>query len=460
MTYQNRNNYITSWNLYRAGDTGSTYSLVSSVPVTQSVFIDDIGVDGLGVTLGTSYTDTEGNSVTYAPPPANAFCPTLYMGMLFMIVGNTVQWTPVESPDAWPPGYSVSFPFAPLWLEAFGGGLCVFCPDRIYRLDGTDGGNMQRTELRADGCIAPYSVQKAQNICIYLSKRGIMMFDGHSAQCISEPAIPYKMFTFPDWITTNSIPQQWWWRTTDNEAQYGELLWASGNSITALDPTGQVTARDVPADGIVYGIKSFVWLNKYFLYYSDALSTDHVMGTTWCLDLGTPGSPITTLGMKVLDAHVTETGDAYILVNSYPDDRTSDFLAVQSIFDGTPGYQSGPTGSALMRFNPLSALKVPIRIRSSENSAGSPQLRKRWREVRVFGDGTCQLRVYIDGELITLANGETAAVIDCTDKPGYPRRILLPPGTWGESIAYEIIGSIDIRAIQAGFDWMTGKTHG
>ena len=463
--YQYLNNYIIGWNLYRAGDTGSAYSLVTTVPITQTVYLDTVGITGLGSTLGSSYTDAEGEPITYAPPPASATNPTLYKSMVFMINGNSVIWGPVGVPDAFPPTYGQSFPFPPLWLEAYSDGLCVFCTDKIYRLDGYDAGSITKTETKAEGCIAPYSVQVTNNICLYLSKRGLMMFDGHQSQPLTESTIPYKMFLMP----TSSYPlspQNFWWRTTDNEAQTGELLWASGNQITSLDYNGQYTARDVVQDGPIYAIKSFLWLNKYFLYYTNANTTDFAAATCWCVDLGAPGMPVTTLGMKPLDAHINETGDCFLLVQNYstppsngPATNTDVFLAAQAQFDSYPAYGTIGLGTSVMRFNPIQARKIPIRLRAPENAGNAPHRRKRWREFRCYGDGTGQVRLYIDGTLVTFANGATQATIDAADTPAMPRRVLLPPGSWGYSMAHEIIGPIDVRAVEYGFDWMTGRSY-
>ena len=466
MQYQNLNNYIVGWNLYRAGDTGGSYSLVDTIPISQTVYIDTVGVAGLGPTIGTSYTDAEGNAITYAPPPPSASNPTLYKSMLFMINGNSVIWTPVSTPDAFPPTYSVPFPFQPLWLEAYADALCVFCADKIYRLDGFDAGGMTRTETKAEGCIAPYSIQVTNNICLYLSKRGLMAFDGHQSQPLTESTIPYKMFLTPSSSYPLS-PQGFWWRTTDNEAQTGELLWASGNQISALDYNGQYTARDNVQDGTIYSIRSFLWLNKYFLYYaSSSTNSDFAASTCWCVDLGSPGMPVTTLGVKPQDVHVNETGDCFILVlnNDAPPStglptNTEIFINAQSQFDSFPVYGALSFGSSVMRFNPLQAKKVPIRMRAPENAGGMPHKRKRWREFRCFGEGSGTVRIYIDGTLVTFANGSTTASIDTADTPNMVRRVLLPPGTWGYSMAHEIIGPIDIRAIEYGFDLMPGRSY-
>ena len=315
------NGYYKYWNIYRSGDSGSQFLLVAQVPIDKSYYDDSVGVTGLGGTISSSYTDENGAVVVYAPPASDAFCPTLYNGMLAMIRGNTVSWSPSGIPDAQPVAYSQSFSFPPMALASFAGGLIVFCPDGTYRLDGFSPGTMSLHRTKADGCIAPYSVQQVGNTLVYLSKRGIMLFDGVQAQCITEAVIPYKLFIMPSVNALNpstGLPlQDFWWQTTDNTSQYGALLWQDANSIPYQDPYGDVFARDIPKDGVVKNIRSFVWQNKYYLYFTDALGNDFAANTAWCLDLGAPDHPVTTFGMKATDSHVSSTGDAYVLLKTY-----------------------------------------------------------------------------------------------------------------------------------------------
>jgi hypothetical protein len=111
----------------------------------------------------------------------------------------------------------------------------------------------------------------------------------------------------------------------------------------------------------------------------------------------------------------------------------------------------------LYRFNPTIGQNVPMRWRTSEMVAGAPQTRKRWREVRLNGSGTHQLRVFIDGALLTMANGSTVTTLTLSESPIHPSRIMLPIGSWGYSCSVEGCGDGVVRLIELGFDPMAGE---
>ena len=462
------NGYYKYWNIYRAGDAGTTFNFVSQQPISTLTYTDTVGVTGLGESIPTFYPDiTTGGTVSFQPPPPNAGCPQLYNGMLFMIDGNTVRWTPTGYPDAWPSIYVQSFAFPPQAILAYGGGVYVFCENGIYRLDGFLPGQISMTELMASGCIAPYSPRLLGEHIIYLAKRGLMMIHGMTASSITERFIPYRLMTEPSAFIGGITAQNFWWFTTDHTSAYGALLDIGMNPIPAADGFGLVTAKDKPLTSLIYEARSFVWQNKYYLYFVNNPTNDFQGNPCWCIDLGImqlafvlPNYPITTLGFKPTDVHVSSTGECYSLLTIDPTNDPANqalFAAAESQFNTAFTPMVGATTQAIYRFNPTFGQNVPMRWRTSEVVAGAPSMRKRWREVRLNGSGTHQIRVFIDGALQTMATGATATTLTLSESPIHPSRILLPPGSWGFSCSVEGCGDGVVRVIELGFDPMAGE---
>ena len=69
-----------------------------------------------------------------------------------------------------------------------------------------------------------------------------------------------------------------------------------------------------PIDGYNRFIKSFYHLGKYYLFYT---GDDYAANTAVCVDMQMEGFPITTLGMKALDAHVDEYEQAFVLFDNH-----------------------------------------------------------------------------------------------------------------------------------------------
>jgi hypothetical protein len=369
---------------------------------------------------------------------------------------------------------------------------------------------MSLTQLQADGCIAPFSPRVVGEHIVYLSKRGLMLIRGMDAVCITERFIPYRLLTAPSAFIGGLNPYQsalsvdggasstvysfgidggnatstygfsydgggaystksFWWLTTERTSSYGALLDIGQNQITYLDQFGYVTSKDKPINGVIYEARSFVWQNKYYLYFVNSPSTDFIGNPCWCVDLGIPqlafqlpNYPITTLGFKPSDMHVTSTGECYALLTIDPVNdpyNQSNFIAAESQFNTIVNPQVTTQAQALYRFNPTYGQNVPVRFRTSEVTGDSPQTRKRWREVRLNGIGTCSVRVFIDGALLTTANGNTSNTLVLSESPIHPSRILLPFGSWGYACSIECCGDCTVRLIEFAYDPMAGEDN-
>lgn len=462
------NGYYKYWNIYRAGDSGTTFAFVTQQPIGVTTFTDTVGTTGLGGSLPTEYPDPDtGGIVIFAQPPVDLRSPHQYNGMTFGISGNSVRWTPTGEPDAWPLEYSQSFPYPPQCLLAHAGGLWIFCEDKIYRMDGFTPGAMGVQDTKADGCIAPYSPRVVGMMLVYLAKRGIMVISNMGeAICVTEHMIPYRLLTQPSSYIGGIMAQSYWWNTTDHLSSYGALLDIGMNPIPAADGYGVVAAKDKPMNSIIWEARSFVWQHKYYLYFSTIPTAEFIGNPCWCVDFGTlqqmyqlANRPITTLGFKPTDVHVSSTGECYALLSIDPtNDPTNQTLlaAAESVFNSAFTPLGSPSAQAVFRFNPSFGQNVPMRVRTSEITAGTPQDRKRWREVRLNGSGTCQMRVFVDGVLWPMANGSTVTNVTLSESPIHPSRVLLPTGSWGYSCSVEFCGDVTVRLIALGYDPMTG----
>lgn len=481
---QTKNKYYTNWNIYRAGDTGTAFSLVSSQPIDKTTYDDILPTTALGGVLGTEYLDSSGTLVVYGLPPQGLHSPCLFNEMLFGIDGNTVRWTPTGVPDAWPENYSQTFAYPPLRLMDFAGGIIVFCEDNIYRIDGFDPSQLSVHKTRADGCIAPYSPRILGSNLLYLARRGVMSFNGMDADCITESTLPFRVIVQPSNFPKNSyqtsyVMPRFWFYPTWMTAQYAQLIRGSGSQISVpatsdpsnipsgFAPIANLIANDYPIAGVIWDIRSFTWNNRYFLYFRSPLYTsaapsattlnnNYACNTTWCIDMGSPGMPVTTMGMKPVDSHVTSTGETYVLFNDQNLADLDSFLNAQEQFS-TSFSDTGSTYSGIVcQFNPVIGDVIPMHIRTAEITAGTPNVRKRWQEIRIFGDGSCQVRVFIDGVLTVFGNGNNQVNITCSEMPLHPARVLLPIGSWGYSASVEIVGKAPIRLIEISYDMMPG----
>ncbi len=167
-----------------------------------------------------------------------------------------------------------------------------------------------------------------------------------------------------------------------------------------------------------------------------------------CVDLGEPGMPITTLGVRPYDAHVTAMGHCYLLMASVSDDPggLSRFRQIQSELDPIPDGSLVASGQfTLSRFG-KGRERVPWYIRSGPMSQGIFTDRKRYYYLEVHGRGAVDVRVYVDGSPVARAH------LVATETPGRVRRINLPRSTRGYSLDLEMAGEDDLFAIELGYD--------
>jgi hypothetical protein len=301
------NGFYKYWNLYRNEQGG--WFLVKNVDIWDASYTDYKPFPALGATP-TSYYSENGQVVDYRPPPKGIVGIETHYGMKFAINGHQIRWTPILQPDAWPDTFTLTMAYKPVALASFAQGLIVLCEDAVYRIDGNQPTMLSIAKTRAeDGCIAAHSVQKTQQGLIYLSKRGIMLFDGTDAICITDTRIPSSSLTGPSRLPA---PIPFWWIPTTMTRNYADFAGEDGirgqNYAFTLDNTTTIP-------GINNYVKSFYHLGKYFMFYTGA---DYEGNTAICIDLQLPGYPITTLGLKAIDATVNEVEQAFVLLGNSP----------------------------------------------------------------------------------------------------------------------------------------------
>lgn len=299
------NGYYWKWRVYR-NDTG-IWSLVEEVDLDETTYTDGKPFSALGE-LPTSFYSENGITVDYDAPPLGLVGIENHYGMKFGIVGHSVRWTPPLASDAWPEVFSVTLAYKPVALASFGQGLIILAQDAIYRLDGNQATAMSISKTHAeDGCFAPHSVQKTDKGLIYLSKRGIMLFNGTHAECLTDTRIPGNTLTAPSRLATT---YNFWWMPTIMTRNYADFVGEDG--IRGVDYSFKLDNTKV-IEGYNKDVKSFYHQGKYYLFYT---GSNYQANTAVCVDLQMPGFPITTLGMKILDAHVNETEQAFLLLDN------------------------------------------------------------------------------------------------------------------------------------------------
>jgi hypothetical protein len=263
LKYVPYNGYIKYRNLYRIGDTDQ-YSLVTRVPVTTDRWTDGATMEYIDGTPPDSFYVEDGKTIIYDVPPLGMTGLTQHYGMMFGIDGNTVRWTPTGRPDAWPTIFAVKFPYKPLALSSWGQSLIILCLDGIYRLDGNIPTQMSLSQTQVgNGCIAPHSVQKTHAGLVYLSNRGIMLFNGSTSTCLTDGRIMSSFFT-----GTSSAPLtiNYMWQPTLLGYNYANLANSDGISSIVKNVNNLQETRAI--DGPIHEIKSFYHLGKYYMFWA------------------------------------------------------------------------------------------------------------------------------------------------------------------------------------------------
>lgn len=178
------------------------------------------------------------------------------------------------------------------------------------------------------------------------------------------------------------------------------------------------------------------------------LNLDYEAHTMVCVDMAPPGMPVTTLGLKLVDAHVSDLEDCVGLVRHY---WHRDGIRLKEAMKTWGQDFDGPIEAfpALLRLN-RSEDRVPIVVTSADLAFGDRARRKRFRFLEAHGRGTGTFRVYCDGRYVA------QQTVTATQTPDWARKMNLPRGTTGYCLRYEITGELEILGVVAGFDPLPG----
>lgn len=253
--------------IYRVGDV-SDWLRVKRIQAADwgQTFMDTVTTASLEGEAD-SYYDENGQTVIYAAPPSNLHGIVLHEEMLAGISGSQVRWTPKNRPDAWPVTFCAVVP-NPLALASYGGSLFILCGEGLWRLDGHEPTAMTLSyTMVADGCIAPRAVVVTTHGIIYPSRRGVMLFDGIKATCITEGRLPGSFFMTSSQLASpvNAFiyPAD---RTASYAALHGDRLWGGAGMGQAA-----INSFNAPMAGPIYNMRAFFLNGKYVLYWSDCV---------------------------------------------------------------------------------------------------------------------------------------------------------------------------------------------
>ena len=96
--------------------------------------------------------------------------------------------------------------------------------------------------------------------------------------------------------------------------------------------------------------------------------------------------------------------------------------------------------------------RIPWYIRTGPMSQGEPTRRKRYRYLEFQGEGSVDVRVYVDNRVV--ARGRMIAI----ETPNHLRRLNLPRSCWGYALDIEMAGDAELFAVSVKFDGMPSES--
>jgi hypothetical protein len=328
--YIPNNDYIYARRLYRIGDTGE-FLKVKDVPLWETTFVDARANILLSDAISSNYTDN-GIEVLYDAPPVGMREIISHYDMKFGIIGNSVRWTPNGVPDAWPEQYSQEFKYEPLAIRSWEQGVLVLCEDALYMLVGNTASTMSIAGTEAvDGCIAPGSVQATSVGVFYLSKRGLMLYQGGRAECVTELRIfPKTLLGTSRFTGDQELTRKPYYFLLSRHSYLYRSMVAADQPLPPLEHDPIDIDSTEPSSSVIPEIGSFYVGGRYYMYWADqnggfqndgglglpsVMHNNYECHTMICVDTYSEGMPITTLGLKPKSVFVTEKEDAVFLVS-------------------------------------------------------------------------------------------------------------------------------------------------
>lgn len=328
VTYVPNNGHITHRLLYRIGAGGDSASgttelrLVARVPYMESEYIDASPDSEVGELIPTYYQSPAGY-VVYDAPPLGITLLTMHQDIVFAVTGHNLIWSDKGKPDAFASVFSHSFSSKPLALKSYAGALIVFCQDRLYRVDGVDPSMLSIHPTRTtEGCVGGAAVE-ANGRLYYMAARGLMVFDGEDATCVTDKAIPPQF-----WRQTNIYMD-----TDDNSYSFLiPALKSQGYQALLENPVDSVPGLGVSTEAFTVGdLRAFAWDGRVVVYWSN-VDKFQASGAV-IIDTTIAKPPITFSSVRILDAHVDELERPYILIGHNPIPNGLYFVPEEYIWD-------------------------------------------------------------------------------------------------------------------------------
>lgn len=170
---------VTHKRLYRVGGNITAFTLVVQLSDTVTDYADSLGDTELDGRL------LESDNYTEAPTGLRFL--TESFAMLFGAVDNTLRFTPIAVPDAWPPEYSIQFSAPVTGIGPVANGVLVFTKYRTFLITGTGPLSLSQQPLSGDqGCVDHTSIQEIGPALIWASVEGLCMSAGDAVTNITK----------------------------------------------------------------------------------------------------------------------------------------------------------------------------------------------------------------------------------------------------------------------------------
>ena len=179
---------VTHIRLYRVGGLTTQFTMVVQVAVSVTTvypleILDEVkDIDLPGPQL---------QSDNYEAAPLELKYIIEAYAMLFGAVGNSLRFTPIGVPTAWPLEYDIQFEAEITGLGQVSNGILVFTKYKTFIVTGTGPFSLSQQLLQGDqGCISHYSIQEANlGTLIWASLEGLCTSSGNNVQNITKPYI-------------------------------------------------------------------------------------------------------------------------------------------------------------------------------------------------------------------------------------------------------------------------------
>lgn len=164
---------ITHRRIYRTATGGgiADYLFVAEIPISQSLFVDDISTDELGSSLDTYDYEMPNENMIGLTSMAN--------GILAGFFDSTVCFSESYLPYAWPTGYQLTAEHEIVTVAALGNTLAVLTKGYPYLFSGINPDSMAGQKLESNqSCTSARSAVIVNGSLIYASPDGLIGLNG------------------------------------------------------------------------------------------------------------------------------------------------------------------------------------------------------------------------------------------------------------------------------------------